>query len=67
VKRNMTQQIIDCLRHAACSASPNHGLTPLEIQRWEDDGGAILAEPPPRRARAGDHDRECVGELAAAE
>jgi hypothetical protein len=67
VKRNMTQHIIDCLRHAASSASPNHGRTPLENQRWEDDGGAILVEPSPRRARSDDHDRKCVGELVAAE
>ena len=63
----MTQHIIDCLRHAASSALPNHGRTPLEIQRWEDDGGAILAGPSPRLARLGDHDHEPAGELAATE
>jgi hypothetical protein len=67
VQRTMTQHIIDCLKHAACSASPNHGLTPLEIQRWEDDGGAILADAPPRRERVGEHHHEPVGELADAE
>ncbi|TMJ61620.1 MAG: hypothetical protein E6G81_04130 [Alphaproteobacteria bacterium] len=60
----MTQHIIDCLTHAACSASPNHGLTPLEIQRWEDDGGAILAEPKRQRQRRDWHLHEAPYELA---
>ena len=63
----MTQHIIDCLKHAACSASPNRGLTPLEIQRWEDDGGVIVADVPARRERSGEHDDEPAGELVAAE
>jgi hypothetical protein len=67
VKRNMTRHIIDCLKHAACAATPNHGLTPLEIQRWEDDGGAILADISPRRDRTGTHHHEPVGEWAAVE
>jgi hypothetical protein len=67
VKRNMTQYIIDCLKQAACSASPNHGLTPLEIQRWEDDGGAILTEATPCRARTDGHHYEPIGELADVE
>jgi hypothetical protein len=29
--------------------SPGHEPTPLEIQRWEDDGGAILPEQSRRR------------------
>jgi hypothetical protein len=49
------------------SASPNHGLTPLEIQRWEDDGGAIPADAMPRRERAERHFHEPVGELVTAE
>ena len=61
----MTQHIIDCLTHAACSASPNHGLTPLEIQRREDDGGAILAEPKRQRQRRDWHLHEAPYELAA--
>jgi len=63
----MTQRIIDCLKHAACSASPNHGLTPLEIQRWEDDGGAIVAHTARPRERTGEHHHEHAGELADAE
>jgi hypothetical protein len=41
-----------------CTASPNHGLTPPEIQRWEDNGGAILAEPTARPDRAARHHQE---------
>jgi hypothetical protein len=54
------------LRHAACSASPNHGLTPIEMQRWEDDGGAILPDAP-RRHRHEPHLGHEIEELAAAE
>ena len=63
----MTQHLIDCLKYAACAASPNHGLTPLEIQRWEDDGGAILIDAPTYRDRTGEHHHEPAGELAAVE
>jgi hypothetical protein len=66
VKRNMTQHIIDCLKQAACSASPNHGLTSLEIQRWEDDGGAILLGAAPGKSTER-RLHEAVGELTAAE
>ena len=47
MERNVTKHTIDCLKEAVCSASPNHGLTLIEIQRWEDDGGAISAGPAP--------------------
>jgi hypothetical protein len=67
MERNVTRHFIDCLKQAACSASPNHGLSPLEIQRWEDDGGAIPADAMPRRERAERHFHEPVGELVAAE
>jgi hypothetical protein len=66
-KRNMAKQIIDRLKHAACSASPNHGLTPLEIQRWEDDGGAVLGDVAPRPEKADRRLHDEVGEMAAAE
>ena len=63
----MTKHFTDCLKHAAGSASPNHGLTLVEIQRWEDDGGAVLGDAP-RRERADRHlHHDAVGELAAAE
>jgi hypothetical protein len=67
MERNVTEHIIDCLKQAASSASPNHGLTALEIQRWEDDGGAVLANATPRREGADRHLHDAVGELAAAE
>jgi len=63
----MTKHFIDCLKQAACSASSNCGLTLIEIQRWEDDGGAILADAAPRHARTDWHLHEPVGELVAAE
>ena len=67
MERNVTKHLIDCLKQAACSASPNRGLTPLEIQRWEDDGGAIPTDAMPGRVRAERHRHEPVGELVAAE
>ena len=64
----MTKHFTDCLKHAARAASPNHGLTLIEIQRWEDDGGAILADAAPRHAATDRHlHHDEVGELAAAE
>jgi hypothetical protein len=33
---------------ATCSAVSAHDVTPLEIQRWEDDGGAVLLGVTPR-------------------
>ena len=63
----MTKHFTDCLKHTAGAASPNHGLTPVEIQRWEDDGGAVLPDAP-RRVRADRHlHHDEVGELTAAE
>ena len=35
---------------------PDDEPTPLELQRWEDDGGAV---PPPMRYRHRLSDREC--------
>jgi hypothetical protein len=67
MERNMTKFCIDESKPRTCSASPNHDLIPLEIQRWEDDGGAILTDISPCRQRAGEHRHELVGELAAAE
>jgi hypothetical protein len=62
----MTKHTIDHLKQAVCSASPNHGLTPIEIQRWEDDGGAIPARRTARRQRRERHDHEEPHELIAA-
>jgi hypothetical protein len=56
------------LKHAACSRSPHRGPTLIEIQRWEDDGGAVLPDATPRRDKAGQHRHyHEVGELAAAD
>jgi hypothetical protein len=67
MERNVTKHTIDCLKEAACSGSPNRGLTPIEIQRWEDDGGAIPAARPTRRQRHERHDHDEPHELIAAE
>ena len=67
MERNVTKHTIDCLKEAVCSASPNHNLTLIELQRWEDDGGAISAGPTPRRQRCVRQDHEEPHELADAE
>jgi hypothetical protein len=54
------------LNHAVRWAPPNRGLTQIEIQRWEDDGGAILPDAP-RRHRHEPHLGHEIEELAAAE
>jgi hypothetical protein len=56
------------LKHVVRFAPPNRGLTQIEIQRWEDDGGAVLPDATPHRDRADQH-RHCheLGELAAAD
>lgn len=43
---------IDCRTQMTGSASSDSDLTPLEIQRWEDDGGAVLADPRPQKKQA---------------
>lgn len=66
MERNVTNHNINCIKHAARSASPNHGLTLIEVQRWEDDGGAI----PTHRKRIhkpNQHVEQAEHELAAAE
>jgi hypothetical protein len=67
VERNVTRPFIHHAKYAVCPASPRHGPTPIEIQRWEDDGGAVLADIAPRATCAGHHFDDPVGELAAAE
>ena len=62
----MTKYNIDCIKHATWSASPNHGLTLIEVQRWEDDGGAIPTHR--RRTHKPDqHVEEAEHELVARE
>lgn len=63
----MTKLFIDHVKHAACRASPNRGLMLVEIQRWEDDGGAILADRPSRPQHWERHLHGAPHELAAAE
>ena len=53
MERNMTSPlftttITDRWMQAARAASADHDLTPIEIQRWEDDGGAVGPEVRPR-------------------
>lgn len=67
MERNVTQHTIDRLKQTACAASPNHGLTPIEIQRWEDDGGAFPAGPWLHRKRYEWYHHEEPYERAAAE
>jgi prevent-host-death family protein len=62
----VTKHTIDCLKGTVCSASPNHGLTALEIQRWEDDGGAIFTSCVRRRQRCDRHVHDAPRELAPA-
>ena len=62
----MSRHFSDCLNHAVRWAPPNRGLTQTEIQRWEDDGGAVLPDAP-RRHRHEPHLGHEIEELAAAE
>src|SRR5881227_955622 len=62
MERNVTNPLIDRLIQAARPGWHDHAPTPAEIQRWEDDGGAILPDPPRRTER---HHHDDI-ELAAA-
>jgi hypothetical protein len=62
----VSRHFSDCLNHAVRWAPPNRGLTQIEIQRWEDDGGAILPDAP-RQHRHEPHLGHEIEELAAAE
>jgi hypothetical protein len=67
VERNVTRPFIHHAKYAVCPASPRHGPTAIEIQRWEDDGGAALLDIAPRATSVDHHFDDPVGELAAAE
>ena len=67
VERNVTKPFIQHAEHAVCPASPKHGPTALDIQRWEDDGGAVFPDITPRSKCAEHHIDDRVVELAAAE
>jgi len=62
----VSRHFSDCLKHAVRSAPPKCGLTQIEIQRWEDDGGAALPDVTTRR-RHEPHLGHEIEELAAAE
>lgn len=62
----MTNLVIDRLKQTARSAAHEHGPTPAEIQRWEDDGGAVFSAPAPTKKSADRHVREPLRELVAA-
>jgi hypothetical protein len=56
MERNVTNSSIDRLNNRADRlnnrirpVAHEHAPTPTEIQRWEDDGGAILPDAPDRR------------------
>src|ERR1700686_3177910 len=44
MERNVTNPFIDNLMKAARPGSHSHAPSPVEIQRWEDDGGAIFPD-----------------------
>ena len=46
---------IDDRLPATCSAVSGHDVTPLDIQRWEDDGGAVPPEITPRDRLSSHH------------
>jgi hypothetical protein len=65
MERNVTNPFIDRLERKARSGPHTHGPTPAEIQRWEDDGGAVRPDPRPRHTER--HHHEPLGERAAAD
>jgi hypothetical protein len=67
MERNVTELPIDYLRPEACCVSSNHGPTPIEIQRWDDNGGAIPPDLKLRRKRPSWLFHEEPSELVTAE
>jgi hypothetical protein len=65
MERNVTNPFTEYGIQPSRRPSHNQAPTRLELQRWEDDGGAVRAEPSSRRAER--HDRGWPAELAAAE
>jgi hypothetical protein len=64
MERNVTNPFIDRLNQIPASRPHSHDPAPAEIQRWEDDGGTVLPDPPPRQVEW--HHRDEHAELAAA-
>lgn len=66
MERNVTNPFIDNLTQMPRRGSHSHAPTLAEIQRWEDDGGAVLPDVTTRR-RYEPHLGHGIEELAAAE
>ena len=64
MERNVTNPFTDRLKQTSRPVTHSHAPTPAEIQRWENDGGAILPDKPPHRTER--HHRDEHAELAAA-
>ena len=65
MERNVTNPFTEYRTEPSRRPAHDRGPTPLELQRWEDDGGAVRPESSPRRAERHQHD--LPRELAAAE
>jgi hypothetical protein len=65
MERNVTNLFTEYLIESSHRSSSDRGPSPLELQRWEDDGGAVLPDLRPSRAER--LDRGWPAELAAAE
>src|SRR4029077_15364958 len=46
MERNMTKEIVEF------GGAPDRDVTLIELQRWEDDGGAALPDVTPRKKRS---------------
>jgi hypothetical protein len=66
MERYVTNIFIDRRKQTARSAAHEHDPTPAEIQRWEDDGGAVSPPPAPIKKSAEQQVREPLRELVAA-
>ena len=55
ITRLLTTMTIDDRTPATCSAVSAHDVILLEIQRWEDDGGAVFPDVTPRHRPASQH------------
>jgi hypothetical protein len=64
MERNVRNLFGEYLNEVGRRSSHDHGPTPLDLQRWEDDGGAL---PPQSSRRAEGHHHAPAPELAAAE
>jgi hypothetical protein len=65
MERNVTNPFTEYRIEPSHRPAHDRGPTPLELQRWEDDGGAVFSDASPRPAAR--HRHELLRELAAAE